>query len=1130
MDKRFRKWISVLLLLVLLLAAVSPAAKAQDAGRKVVRVGWFDSSFCYWDDFGRRCGIAYEYQHRIAAYTGWTYEYVEDSWPNLLKMLMDGKIDLLSDVSYKPDREEFIAYPDLPMGTESYYIFIASENREITADNPASFSGKRIGVNQGSIQEGYLKDWADKYGVSLEIVPLLTEEDDSMDMVIKGRLDGFATTYSLSSKQKVVPVCRIGSSDYFFAVNKNRTDLLAELNVALAGIRDEDPYFTERLAEEHLYDTRTYISLTPAEEDWLASHSTIRVGYLKDFFPFCSTDEKTGRLTGALNDYLIHAESHLNETGVRFETVPYATVSAALAAMKAGEVDCVFPVFLSDYDADEAGVLLTNPAMKTGMNTVMRDSEIQSLSRNSELSIAIIAGEPNSETFVKEQYPSWRWLAFPDEAACFEAVASDKADCALVSNYRIPSVEETIKRLKLYSVPTGEHIPMSFAVNLSDRELYFLLNKTVLMTGSGEMDSALASYMHTNQKVTFLQFLRDNWIYVIAVLTVLFSLIVFLLLQRLKSQRKAHEQERLLAEAAEIAELKQTITSLLDNLPGMTFTKDANTGTYLACTQAFGNYAHKRSPEEVAGLTPAQLFDEETAKHFAEDDRMALSMDGPYIYFDDVADTFGSRRQIKSTRLKYTDATGRLCVLGILQDVTDQVRIHRGDATTGESYEKARSTGIIYSHIAQALARGYQDLYYIDLNTEEFIEYRTDPKGGSLTEARRGWHFFEECQEEVDQLVYAEDREAVKKALDRKTLVAALDQDGTFMMTYRLVINQVPKYVSLTVTRMQDDDSCIILGVMDVDEQMQQRSAAAKVREEQVAYSRLSALAGDFLCIYVVVPETGRYREFSASAGFDSFTYHKEGSDFFADAREHGGEALWPDDLNRYRSTLTRENVLADIERHGIFSLSYRLKMEGKPHYVQMKVVMVEEKEGRRLIVGVNDIDAQVRQEEEYANHLARAKIEATVDALTGVKNRHAYRMAEERLNAQIAEGVSPEFAIVILDVNDLKKVNDTDGHKAGDHYLRDACRIVCRLFSHSPVFRVGGDEFAVIAQGDDYADIDNLVGRMHSMNEESLSSGGIVIACGMAKREDDANVAAVFERADQQMYENKGTLKSREK
>jgi diguanylate cyclase (GGDEF)-like protein len=192
-----------------------------------------------------------------------------------------------------------------------------------------------------------------------------------------------------------------------------------------------------------------------------------------------------------------------------------------------------------------------------------------------------------------------------------------------------------------------------------------------------------------------------------------------------------------------------------------------------------------------------------------------------------------------------------------------------------------------------------------------------------------------------------------------------------------------------------------------------------------------------------------------------------------------------------------------------------------------MKVVMVEEKEGRRLIVGVNDIDAQVRQEEEYANHLARAKIEATVDALTGIKNRHAYRMAEERLNAQIAEGVSPEFAIVILDVNDLKKVNDTDGHKAGDQYLRNACKIICDIFKHSPVFRIGGDEFAVIAQGSDYAGREALIEQVYAQNTRAKQGRGIVIACGMAKYADDASVAPVFERADQNMYENKSSLKA---
>jgi hypothetical protein len=71
---------------------------------------------------------------------------VEGSWPELFQMLKDGEIDLLSDVSYKPEREEFMSFPDLPMGSESYYIYVDAENRDISADDLSSFSGKRIGL------------------------------------------------------------------------------------------------------------------------------------------------------------------------------------------------------------------------------------------------------------------------------------------------------------------------------------------------------------------------------------------------------------------------------------------------------------------------------------------------------------------------------------------------------------------------------------------------------------------------------------------------------------------------------------------------------------------------------------------------------------------------------------------------------------------------------------------------------------------------------------------------------------------------------------------------------------------------------------------------------------------------
>ena len=1125
---RIKKWVSLCLCLIILLAIhTSFPASAQQPDHKVVRVGWFDSSFCYWDQFGRRKGIDYEYQQKISAYTGWTYEYVEDSWSNLLQMLIDGEIDLLSDVSYTEERTAYMSFPDLPMGAEAYYIYVNAANREISAQDISTFNGKRIGVNQGSVQEGFLKEWAEKNGLVIDVVPLVAGEAESLEMLVRDELDGYATIYTLGSEERVYPVCRVGESYFYYAVNKRRPDLLAELNMALSGIQDEDPYFNQKISEENHYNaTKKDIFLTPDQEDWLSSHGAIRIGYLDDFLPFCQTDRGTGELTGALKDYLAHAVNSLRKD-IQFEAIPYTTTEAALKAMKSGEIDCVFPVNLSSYDAEQMGVRLTDPAMKTEMNVVVRSSDNQSISGNSTLTFAVSAENVNLDTFIMERYPSCKRAVFKDDRACFDAVDSQKADCILVSNYRIPEKEDIIDKYHFFSVPTGESMPLSFAVNRDEKTLYFILNRTVTMTKSEDMDSALASYMKSNQQLTFSRFLRDHWIIVLIIVSAVFFVIIVLLSQKLKAERKANEQQRLLDEAAEIVELKQTISSLLDHMPGMNFSKDAKTGVYLACNQSFADYAHKSTPDDVIGLTAAEIFDAKTAAKFDEEDRIALSMDEPYIFFENVPDGVGNQRQLQTTKLKYTDVFGRQCVLGICQDVTNMVSVRRENAGTKEDYEKARSANIIFTHIAQTLAQGYTFLYYVNLDSEEFIEFQTDDESGTLTEARRGWHFFEQCMIDIEQAIYPDDRAIVREALDRKKLVKKLDRNKTVVVNYRLLQKERATYVSMRISRMTDDERYIVIGVMDVDEQMKQRHAAERMKEERIAYARLSALTGDYLCIYVMVPETGYYREFSASASYEKLVQAKTGGDYFAATREAALSIIHPEDQNRFLSTFTRENILGEIGQHGIFTLSYRIMMDGSPLYVQLKAAIVEEKEGARLIVGIIDIDAQVRQEEKYVRRLAQARKDVNIDALTGVKNRHAYLETEERINAQIAEQRGPEFAIVILDVNDLKKVNDNDGHKAGDQYLRNACKIICDIFKHSPVFRIGGDEFAVIAQGSDYEDIETLIERVYTHNAEAKRDGGIVIACGMAKYEADACVAPVFERADHNMYENKSSLKA---
>ena len=309
------------------------------------------------------------------------------------------------------------------------------------------------------------------------------------------------------------------------------------------------------------------------------------------------------------------------------------------------------------------------------------------------------------------------------------------------------------------------------------------------------------------------------------------------------------EYKRGMEETKKVTELKDRFLSLLNNMPGMAFTKDAKTGVYLACNQAFAEYAHKETPEGVVGLTDSQIFDAETAAHFVDDDRTTLSLSKPYIFFEDVPDAAGNQRQLQTTKLKYTDTSGRLCVLGMCQDVTDMVRIQHEHAMTKEAYERAVSSELMFTNIAQTLARDYLDMYYINTDTEEFIEYRKGEDSSSLSELRRGWHFFSDCKAELAEKVYADDRDAFLQAINRKTLMKTLSRKDTFVMTYRENSDNGPIYVNMKISRM-DDEKYIILVITDVDAEMRetvarnQALAEALSSAEQANKAKTSFLSG----------------------------------------------------------------------------------------------------------------------------------------------------------------------------------------------------------------------------------------------------------------------------------------------
>ena len=513
------------------------------AEEKTVRVGWYDTPFNYKDSFGRRTGYAYEYQRKIAAYTGWKYQYVEGTWAELLQMLKDGRIDLMSDVSFMEERTEYMLYPSIPMGSELYYLYVHPVNHEITIENPSALNGKKVGVTASSIQRGLFLQWAEERGLRPDIVDLTCSEYESLNMMKRGEIDAFVTLDTYGDPDLAVPLWKIGASDFFFAVSKSRPDLLTELDSAMSRIQDENKLYSEELAMKYLRDSGSNRFLTSEENEWLESHGPIRVGYQDNYLAFCAADPKTGELTGALKDCLELASGSLDNAHPEFEAVVYPTASAAMDALVNGEIDCMFPANLTDNDAESAGVLMSPPLMRTEMDAVVRAEDRQDFLRRSQVRVGVNLGNPNYEMFLVEHFPAWTPVVYNDTPACLDAVAERNADCIIISNYRYADIASRCKRLNLTTVYTGVDMDYCLAVREGNTVLYSILAKLIGQIPSSAVNASLTYYSSETPAAGLAGFLQDNPVIVaLIVLCVTLLLITGILLFRLSALKKSGEQ------------------------------------------------------------------------------------------------------------------------------------------------------------------------------------------------------------------------------------------------------------------------------------------------------------------------------------------------------------------------------------------------------------------------------------------------------------------------------------------------------------------------------------------------------------------------------------------------------------
>lgn len=181
------------------------------------------------------------------------------------------------------------------------------------------------------------------------------------------------------------------------------------------------------------------------------------------------------------------------------------------------------------------------------------------------------------------------------------------------------------------------------------------------------------------------------------------------------------------------------------------------------------------------------------------------------------------------------------------------------------------------------------------------------------------------------------------------------------------------------------------------------------------------------------------------------------------------------------------------------------------------------------------DLKEYMRNQVEQEKELARLSTVANRDALTHVGNRNAFDSYVESLQLRMAEGHT-EFATVLADTNGLKRINGEYGHEKGDLYLQKACHVICEVYHHSPVFRIGGDKFVAVLMGEDYVNRGVLlreaqtVYRQAASDEKAAPWEQVSVALGMAEYAEgtDRTVQNVLDRAEQQVQEIKERIRVR--
>lgn len=517
------------------------------------------------DSYGTPYGYGIDYLTELAAYTGWTYEYVYcESWEDAIRLIKDGQADILAPTAYTKDRNNWGLFSDTSIMSTYNAIMCLNTKEDYIYEDFENINQMTIGCSKGfNAKEEFFR-----YLSSRKLTPKIKyypTEANARSALDKGEIDAYVSNVMDMDKNLKI-LAKFSPLKLYYFTNKKNASLMEQLNDALNDIQINSPFFQQSLYNNY-FSTISAAPLTKGEREYMKKIPAITVACASDYFPLSYINTETNELDGVIPDILHMIEEN---SGLKFKLIPVSssTVPNIQTALKK-KADAVCPIELSNYFIHSNQYILSKPFLTFKKLLISRNSLHYNPTKSYRM--GIVSTYKDGLNRVISDYPKNHLIQYDSVQSLLNALKAGKVDIILINEYAAQSYLIGPRYSSLNVIPaSGTSYQLTFSLLafdnqesidaklLSDPKLISIINKSISLLPKDRINEDIISHATHRAYDTTIQDLISNYRQFIVVCIALILFVIIIIIYTISAQ---HHNSVLLKKALQEAEEGSRIKS-----------------------------------------------------------------------------------------------------------------------------------------------------------------------------------------------------------------------------------------------------------------------------------------------------------------------------------------------------------------------------------------------------------------------------------------------------------------------------------------------------------------------------------------------------------------------------------------